>query len=354
MGYLDSRRALLVEMASLFKKKLTPTDISATILIAYLLSSLVLAPNAKYRECRDYILSSRCLHNDVLFLPGSFSFVDGNLLFASGFPENILKAYIPRAFDTAVTNVISYSVSRTIKNARVKTLVEKFSFPRSSSSLGLGSPYSGVNFFTTVKYSLTPFYFGKANEIFLKYGLTAEACGRFFELFFQEYVVLMKKHVKPEFKNDLLGMECFAYINPVDAFISVKRAKYMKQRNLEYRLRHALPIVSISDYGNSKAIKEKVKQSATWGSFGSRAAYLQLYMNNGIEFKKLRIFRQFFDFLVIKCIRYLPMTEANRVAHSYEGVITLNTTLFNPTTELPPNISRKSLEELYNSMKEAA
>ncbi|KAG2228453.1 hypothetical protein INT48_000310 [Thamnidium elegans] len=231
MGYLDCRRALLIEMASFFIKKLGPNDLSAVVLISYILSSLVLAPNQKYRECRDYILANRCRRNEVLFLPKSFSFVGGSLRFSSRFPENILKAYIPRAFSSAVTDVITYSLSRNFKNAVLKDMVRSFTFPStpSSSFLGLGQT------------SLTTFYFGKANEIFLKYGLTAESCGRFLELYFQEQVVLMGNFVKPEWKGDSLGMECFEYDSPVDAFISVKKSKYMKTTGLSRRFQYALP-----------------------------------------------------------------------------------------------------------------
>ncbi|KAI8080311.1 hypothetical protein BDF21DRAFT_462906 [Thamnidium elegans] len=114
------------------------------------------------------------------------------------FPENILKAYIPRAFSSAVTDVITYSLSRNFKNAVLKDM---------------------------------------ANEIFLKYGLTAESCGRFLELYFQEQVVLMGNFVK----GDSLGMECFEYDSPVDAFISVKKSKYMKTTGLSRRFQYALP-----------------------------------------------------------------------------------------------------------------
>ncbi|KAI8047035.1 hypothetical protein BDF21DRAFT_485571 [Thamnidium elegans] len=208
MGYLDCRCALLIEMASFFIKKLGPNDLSAVVLISYILSS-----------------------NEVLFLPKSFSFVGGSLRFSSRFPENILKAYIPRAFSSAVTDVITYSLSRNFKNAVLKDMVRSFTFPStpSSSFLGLGQT------------SLTTFYFGKANEIFLKYGLTAESCGRFLELYFQEQVVLMGNFVKPELKGDSLGMECFEYDSPVDAFISVKKSKYMKTTGLSRRFQYALP-----------------------------------------------------------------------------------------------------------------
>ncbi|KAG2228393.1 hypothetical protein INT48_008289 [Thamnidium elegans] len=148
MGYLDCRRALLIEMASFFIKKLGPNDLSAVVLISYILSLLVLAPNQKYRECRDYILANRCRRNEVLFLPESFSFVGGSLRLSSRFPENILKAYIPRAFSSAVTDVITYSLSRNFKNAVLIDMVRSFTFPStpSSSFLGLGSPYTGPNF----------------------------------------------------------------------------------------------------------------------------------------------------------------------------------------------------------------
>ncbi|KAI8081268.1 hypothetical protein BDF21DRAFT_452111 [Thamnidium elegans] len=176
MGYLDSRRALLIEMASFFIKKLGPSDLSAIVLIGF----------------------------------GTEPEVQGI---------------------SAVTDVITYSLSRHFKNAALKDMVRNFTFPStpSFSFLGLGQT------------SQTTFYFGKANEIFLKYGLTAESCGRFLELYFQEHVVLMGNFVKPELKGDSLGMECFEYDSPVDAFISVKKSKYMKTTGLSRRFQYALP-----------------------------------------------------------------------------------------------------------------
>ncbi|KAI8064878.1 hypothetical protein BDF21DRAFT_427322 [Thamnidium elegans] len=107
--------------------------------------------------------------------------------------------------------------------------------------------------------SLTAFYFGKANEIFLMYGLTAESCSRFFELYFQEYVVLMGKFVRPELKGDSLGMECFSYRHPVDAFHSVRKNAYNQGTTLSRRFQYALPYVSSREFGDAGEIERKVK-----------------------------------------------------------------------------------------------
>ncbi|GAA5817584.1 hypothetical protein MFLAVUS_011132 [Mucor flavus] len=77
--YLNDRRALLFDMHRHFVRKIDRSSLSALALISYMLSSLVLSPNRKYRECRDFVLAHRRRDNDLLFLPDQF-YYDGDIL----------------------------------------------------------------------------------------------------------------------------------------------------------------------------------------------------------------------------------------------------------------------------------
>ncbi|KAI9242978.1 hypothetical protein EDC94DRAFT_632201 [Helicostylum pulchrum] len=181
--------------------------------------------------------------------------------------------------------------------------------------MGLGSPYQGRHFYSMVSnVSLTSFYFGKAQEIFRMYGLTAQACGRYLELYFQEYLHLIGEFVVGGSKH--LGMECLSVagnVTGVEHFRQTHKREYRLSNSLSERFKYAFPKMCEMDIGDSAVVQEKTKMTKSWARFGSRAAFLELYLNRGVEYAKLAAFREFFLFLVSHVIQDIPRTERNRV-----------------------------------------
>lgn len=194
-----------------FVRKIDRQSLSALAMIAYMLSSLVLSPNKKYQECRDFVKAYRCGDNNILFLPLQFFFVGDVLRFRGEFPDNDLKCLFPQVYSGAMQYFV-FSETLPIRNSDLQGLVNLFGV-RSVPGAGLGTPYRGPEIFKQTDRYITALYFEKANNIFKKYGLGIESSARFLELFFEEYMSMIDQKLFLEsFRGARqMSFDCFLY-----------------------------------------------------------------------------------------------------------------------------------------------
>lgn len=161
-------------------------------------------------------------------MPRAFFFEEGTLKFNCSFPSEKPKFYIPRAFNRSYLTIANLPVTEGIKNTYLRSLVEEFTFPRNGSSVSsdIGIRYVGLPLHTAKENNVTSQYYEQANNIFSRYGLTPESCGRLFEMFFQEYMHLLKKFVKEDCRRLTLGMESFEYEATIYPFIEPELRVY--------------------------------------------------------------------------------------------------------------------------------
>lgn len=110
------------------------------------------------------------------------------------------------------------------------------------------------------------------------------------------------------------------------------------------RLRRILPALDEHAFSSVDVITARthVTRNKSWGSFGSRAAFLQLFLNPGVNQQKLLAYQDFFQFLVKCCLKYLPRAEADRFAYSKLGRITLQTVLASNIARYVPTQEEKN------------
>lgn len=120
MKYLEQRRQLFEFMADQFHLKRDGNSFSALILLSYMLSSLVSSSNKKFIECRDYLEVHRCKENELLFVPGKFSFVENNLEFDGRFTRAFLKKFMSSIFATGMEGY-SFSSVEPLKRDKLRS-----------------------------------------------------------------------------------------------------------------------------------------------------------------------------------------------------------------------------------------
>jgi hypothetical protein len=298
-----------LNLAATFKKRVDIEALSALNLCGYILSSQVFGANAKLYECRKFIAKNRCKNNLLCLLPGQFTAVNNESFSFTGRFDNV---YLSKQFPkTRLSNFLvsgANLVQSNIKNPQLARLVGKFpSWTRIKNDIG-ERQYEG-------ECVLNPrgkadHYAQLANNIFTKYGLGAEGAGRFFQLFWEEYMSFVRDYwVDPEFQKEeyYLGFECFGYGNNLKEFgTRAKKTDYLLKIDLETRLNTLLPEISRSDLGDVTKISKKIRLTKSWDLFGTRGAYLALALNPGVNMRSLVVFRKFFVLATSLFMEHIP------------------------------------------------
>ncbi|KAG2228420.1 hypothetical protein INT48_005245 [Thamnidium elegans] len=237
-----------------------------------------------------------------------------------------------------------FSVSRPIRNRKLRDLALRLGTTASTPCSGLGTPYLGANFFIDAEKNISGLYFEKANNIFVEYGLGVASAARFLEIFFEEYLALVdSKFISPGSRNMSLTFDCFLYDTIDCPFIKTTKNVFNKSDTLVDRFKHLLPLVSSREFGNADIICKKIRCGGTWANFGSRAAYIQLFMNSGLSVKHMTVFRAFFFLAIHMLFEFIPMNSAARMLYVENGVPrlqrTINKSKMNDAapTAFPPN-----------------
>lgn len=273
--FLEFRRDFYNLVVNSFRQKKDAQSLSALTLLSYVLSSMVLPANKSLYECRTYVEKYRCVANDLFFLPGCFSFVDGDFTFAGRFSDKFLKKqfatllevrrYIARSHVRVPSSVNSLvlesgSLIMPIKHKKLRKFVEKYLVPSSGVTAlsALGIPYVGDTLYSEANES-TIIYGERAKAIFKVRGLGVESAALFAQLFFEEYFSLVKFYMRKKYLKSNRGFEYLKYNSKHQPFASRKNTQYSRSRSLESRFQYLLPEISPFDFQNSVEIKKKIK-----------------------------------------------------------------------------------------------
>lgn len=322
--YLQCRQKVLLSLAAVYKKRIDAEALSALALCAYMLSSQVIAPNAKLYECRKFVNRYRRRSNVLCFLPNQFKVVNSVVSFRGRLAKKYLDKQFPKAKLLNVLSRQTKMIVTDIKSPELVQLVGKFSsLPRNKSEIG--THYNGPNLFNSRESVVH--YAKVAREIFDKHGLGAQGAGRFLQLFWEEYMLLVRDHwVDPEYKKSSieeysLGFECFGYDN------NVKTTPYKLSNSLSVRLQFLLPEIETSDIGDIAAISQKIKMTKAWEMFGSRGAYLQLALNQGVSLRSLTSFRKFFLLATHSFMECIPLSSGQKFLVGEKGLARFQRTI---------------------------
>ncbi|GAA5817747.1 hypothetical protein MFLAVUS_011298 [Mucor flavus] len=341
--YLQCRQKVLLSLAAVYKKRIDAEALSALALCAYMLSSQVIAPNAKLYECRKFVNRYRRRSNVLCFLPNQFKVVNSVVSFRGRLAKKYLDKQFPKAKLLNVLSRQTKMIVTDIKSPELVQLVGKFSsLPRNKSEIG--THYNGPNLFNSRESVVH--YAKVAREIFDKHGLGAQGAGRFLQLFWEEYMLLVRDHwVDPEYKKSSieeysLGFECFGYDN------NVKTTPYKLSNSLSF----LLPEIETSDIGDIAAIEDcprllkgitnltvmlyykefmiqKIKMTKAWEMFGSRGAYLQLALNQGVSLRSLTSFRKFFLLATHSFMECIPLSSGQKFLVGEKGLARFQRTI---------------------------
>ncbi|GAA5808408.1 hypothetical protein MFLAVUS_001799 [Mucor flavus] len=308
--YLQCRQKVLLSLAAVYKKRIDAEALSALALCAYMLSKFV----NRYRR----------RSNVLCFLPNQFKVVNSVVSFRGRLAKKYLDKQFPKAKLLNVLSRQTKMIVTDIKSPELVQLVGKFSsLPRNKSEIG--THYNGPNLFNSRESVVH--YAKVAREIFDKHGLGAQGAGRFLQLFWEEYMLLVRDHwVDPEYKKSSieeysLGFECFGYDN------NVKTTPYKLSNSLSVRLQFLLPEIETSDIGDIAAISQKIKMTKAWEMFGSRGAYLQLALNQGVSLRSLTSFRKFFLLATHSFMECIPLSSGQKFLVGEKGLARFQRTI---------------------------
>ncbi|KAI8046959.1 hypothetical protein BDF21DRAFT_486936, partial [Thamnidium elegans] len=335
MMYLQCRQKVLLSLAAEYRKRTDVQALSAVALCAYMLSSQILAPNQTLFECRKF-----------------FQVLNNVVSFRGRFDKKYLEKHFPKAKISANMARQTKALLSGIKCPQLAQLAEKFSsLPRKKSELGV--LYKGTNLYNS-RGSVEQ-YATSARAIFDKHGLGAQGASRFFQLFWEEYMMLVREHwVDSEFKKGSieeysLGFECFGYGNNLKQFgVNVKKTDYAQPNPLSLRLQFLLPEILAADIGNVSAIGKKIKMTKAWEMFGSRGAYLQLALNEGVSLGSLSAFREFFILAVRLFMEYLPYNSGQKLLVGEKGLTRFQRTINHTKAgDRKPTLEQDFVEDKY-------
>jgi hypothetical protein len=353
--YLNFMLTTIFDILPNFQKKDDPASLSAVLLLSYVLNSLVHASptrfkNQKYTPLKNYVRDHRCSKNPLLFLPSLFKMHGNTIKCNFILPIPLLQLYYPNkklTMTSSNTNILS-----------ITTRADNPSFDQLQSTalqsiLDPSSNYARrQRFFTPdlelydMKKTETRTYATNARAIFEKYGLSNIACLLFFQLFFTEWFLhlnsrncFVDKDLRPSFKFFAYDPAEYGEILYFQKKFNVKYQSSKKSSCYARQFMVLLPFPpSLASFTPSvdcpsydMLIQSLIQKSSKsrWSQYGSRAMYLQLFMNKSITYAELQDFHMRFLFLVYTYLRFFPCTDIEKLHKS------MNQPMVRATRDLP-------------------
>jgi hypothetical protein len=324
-----------MELNAFFVNQHNAFALTGIAIISYILSALANSPipDSIFDCVKGLIQKYRCKANILLFLPGVFVLENGvprcTIALTHGHLRSIFPAIDLR--DVATTHAgdrIECDTLRrilVIENEFPLENLRRFRCPNSRMYEDSGATRS---------------YASTTLNIFEKYGFSNKAVLLFYQTFFDEWFTLLSKAafaqdvtLFPNFKflsrhqcDYQVTNDCFK--NPINIISTSTGSSDYTQKFMNLL---PLPARPIEGQVPSGAIKRFVKlQYKKWEQYGSRAVYLQQFLNAKLTYDEIKHFREKLLAVHILWSRYTPIVSNQKISVNNNG----HNFRFNDTMEM--------------------
>lgn len=354
--YLEKRIDFFCEC--LQKLRTQPTSLnklSSGTVICFLLSSLIMGQPSSYPGVAKFIRQASCSDNKlVCFLPDLFSLSGNNVVVSSLIELRHLMGIFKLSFTSLsmLTNYPLTSGSPIVSGLPSELVMFLRLLTRRSENLQLRGIVirQQEQVFFEHKNNTTVNGASSAWAAISEHGLSLLGLVRFYIIFWKEYLLHVKDHRFQEpyrTTKEQRGYSCFK--DPQTSFTQTNYvSSTSSQISMKQKFANILPLPREEERDEAK-VRSLIQQGRNWKNFGSRAVFLQLFMDTTISYAELSKFHLLFLFLHYRFTTYHPICNVDKMLVVSRGINLRQNLLLNiPTSD---EILQHDLNHLLDSFR---
>ncbi|KAI7888269.1 uncharacterized protein EV154DRAFT_594004 [Mucor mucedo] len=335
MSYISCRLNLLDEMAQALKGRKDIRSLSGVALLSFMMNSLMHPGNYKRTDSRNFVSKNRDKSNGLCFIPGAFTNSDEALLEFSG------------TFDLQRLKKMFYNIQVIVEEFRegpsdCMPLFEIWSW---------GAPFLNPE---RLNWRDLCLYNRSKEPTIANYAMARSILLRFMELFWEEYFGLLPSSYLVKTKKG--GMSDLSWDEneepgPFACNVTKEYSPFSKVSELMSSL---IPTPCQDMQGDLGMIKDLVGLNHhKYLSFGSRVAFLELFLAEGVEFEEIVLFYERLMLVTLLHTRVIPRaTKARFMRKDSNPKMIFLTTLDHKPIADPALFQQYLLDHIYPKPEE--